>query len=579
MRCVSLPLALLLAAMTPHPATAEVFLRWNQAGYAPDRPKSLVAMSDTDLAGQRWTIVRADFVGLAEPVRQGELGPSVVGAGDHTPLAFNHTVDFSSLTEPGLYHFIVASAPPAEFRIAAEPYTELLALPLQHLRLMRSGPDVVAPRQPSHRGDARAPVFVPAGDPAEGKWRTATPARTVDASGGWYDAGDQIKFTLNIAYTTYHLLFAHDLAPKLHGRPAAGRPLPPLLAEARHGLDFLLRTFPDRDTFIIQVGDERDHEQPLRLPEHDALDGRRPALCALSRTHMAAAAAALARGARTFRELGFAAEAERYAQLAAALHARTHEADTIATAFERGKINDFYHDDSEADQRALAAAELFALTDERRYLDEASALAPPPSPEVSWGNWHWLANYALAPHDPAARQRLLAETGAYARHATGPGRPWGVPGGYVWGSLHRWIGAANAARLAALRCGAPADHEALFFGMLDYTFGRSNWGVSFLFSERLPNTVRHIYSPAYRLLGIFPTGALSEGAGDRATHAAMEKHFAANPADPLGRFDTAVAVFRDSAEDFMCQESTIGGQADAVLLLTLASAEAATAPR
>ena len=576
-----LPLRLLILAlvfpMLTTAATAippEIFLRWNQAGYAPERLKTLVAMSTADLTGRPWRIECAEAAPGTEPaapILQGQFGPSLLGVGDHTPLPFNHTADFGALTAPGVYRFITEGAPPATLRIATAPYAELLNEPLRHLRLMRSGSPDVAPRRLSHPGDARAPLYVPRGDPAAGQWQPATPARTIDALGGWYDAGDQIKFTLNIAYTSYHLLLAYRLAPGLFGRPAADTPLPPLLAEARHGLEFLMRTFPDRETFLIQVGDENDHNQAERLPEDDPLDGRRPALCALSRTHMASAAAALALGARTFRELGRTADADRYAHQARALHARTLEPGTTAVAFERGQVNDFYLDPTEVDQRALAAAELHALTGEPAYLAEAIASAPPPADEVSWGSWNWLANAALAPHDPASRQRLLAETATYARHAATAGRPWGIPSSYTWGSLHRWIGAANAARIAALNAGAPADHDALFRAMLDYTFGCNNWGVSFVFSERLPNTVRHIYSPAYHLLKIFPTGALSEGPGSRALHDDLARHFSASADDPLARFDTAAAVFRDDSGDFMCQESTIGGQADLILMLTLAS--------
>lgn len=562
-------------------SAAEIYLRWNQAGYTPERPKSLVAMSTTDLAGQAWRLERvgtAPGSTTAAITLQGNFGPSDIGAGDHTPFPFNHTADFSALTTPGIYRFATAGAAPAELRVAAAPYGPLLNEPLRHLRLMRSGSTDVAPRRLSHRGDAQAPVFVPVGDPADGKWQTAVPARAIDASGGWYDAGDQIKFTLNIAYTSYHLLLAYRLHPEAFGRPPAAAPLPALLAEAHHGLEFLMRTFPDPDTFLIQVGDERDHEQSHRLPENDPLDGRRPALCALSRTHMAAAAAALALGARTFRELGRPADAERYTRQARTIHARTLEPGTVAVAFERGKINDFYLDPTETDQRALAAAELHALTGEPSYLAEAIAYTPPPGAEVSWASWNWLANTAIAPLDPTARQRLLAETASYAYRAANEGRPWSIPSPYTWGSLHRWIGAANAARLAALQFGAPADHDALFLGLLDYTFGRNNWGASFVFSERLPNTVRQIYNPTYHLLGIFPTGALSEGPGDRATHRLLEKHFNAAPGDPLARFDSPAAVFRDNSGDFMCQESTIGGQADLILLLTLASLPATASP-
>ena len=271
-------LSLVFTMFASTAAHAELFLRWNQAGYTPERPKSLVAMSTTDLTGQVWRIECVDTMPLdtpAAPILQGSFGPSLGGLGEHTPLPFNHTADFTSLAVPGVYRFVTAGATPAELRIAPAPYAALRPEPLRHLRLMRSGSPDVAPRRYSHPGDARAPVFVPAGDPSNGKWQPAAPGRTLDGSGGWYDAGDQIKFTLNIAYTSYHLLLAYRLAPELFGRPAADAPLPPLLDEARHGLEFLMRTFPDRETFLIQVGDENDHNQTARLPEDDPLDGHR----------------------------------------------------------------------------------------------------------------------------------------------------------------------------------------------------------------------------------------------------------------------------------------------------------------
>lgn len=185
--------------------------------------------------------------------------------------------------------------------------------------------------------------------------------------------------------------------------------------------------------------------------------------------------------------------------------------------------------------------------------------------------WHWLANLALAAHDKDARERLLTETAQYASHSAKEGAPWGLPTPYTWGSLHRWIGAANASICAARLIGGSQEREAVFTSILDYTFGRNNWGVSFLHSERLPNTLRNLYSPVYQLLQIFPTGALSEGPGERSMHASLEKYFSTPPDDPSHRFNTRAAVFYDRNTDFMCQEATIGGQADLLLMLTLAS--------
>jgi endoglucanase len=218
------------------------------------------------------------------------------------------------------------------------------------------------------------------------------------------------------------------------------------------------------------------------------------------------------------------------------------------------------------------------LTKEPAYLEHAIQLAPPPAAEVSWMTWHAHANAALAPFDRSAFQRLWTETERYVRHGETVGQPWQVPGRLVWASLHRWIGAAHAAERAARLAGGDERRHLLFDAMLDYTFGRNNWGVSFLFSEDLPNTVRHIYSPLYHLLGRFPTGAFSEGPGNRTTHDSLKRYFDSArersnlPWRPeLARFNTVEAVFSDDAADFMTQETTIGGQADLVLFLTLAA--------
>ena len=554
-----LPL-LLVASLLP--VRAETYLRWNQSGYAVAQPKVIVALSDTDLAGRDWFVWRG-----TEVVLRGIFESSVTGAGEHTPFAFNFHADLGALVEPGDYEFITAGAAPAKFRIATAPYLERLPLPLRHLRLMRSASNYTIGRQYSHRGDARAPRWVPAGDPAKGTWAPAAPAASVDALGGWYDAGDQIKFTLTNAATTYHLLFAWNLNPAFANKWRSPTDLPDLLDEAQHGLEFLMRVYPDRDTFVIQVGNAADHSQPLRLPEEDKLDGQRPALCALSQVHMGAAAAALARGARVFGEIGRTADAARYGDMAKAIYARAREPDTIATAFERDQVNDFYRDPDPRDQLAVAAMELYALTQNAAYLEQAKAYAPPAAKEVGWGDWNWLANAALAAHDPAAKQRLHEEFARYIQTAAAQGAPWGLPGGYVWGSLPRWIGMANAARIA----GDSPESRALFWMITDYTFGRNNWGVSFLFDESIPNTLRHLYSPVYKILRKFPVGALSEGPGRRATHDELQKYFKIPADDPFHRFNTPAAVFFDNDTDFMCQEATITAQADILILLALAA--------
>jgi endoglucanase len=555
-------LGLVLASfLAPMLAFATPDVRWNQAGYSPAAVKRIVLCSETDLAGLPW---EARYEGQASAAHSGDVGASVAGVGEHAYSKFNHIIDLSAATRAGRLRVSVAGAT-ATLTIREDPYAPWRLRPLEHLRLLRSGVEGVPGRRLSHAGDARARVHRTVGDPAEGRWAPDPDGAVVDAQGGWYDAGDQIKFTLNHAYVVYHLLLAHDLA-RVAGDVGAGERL---WEEIAHGLAYLAKLHPSPDRFIIQVGDALDHAQPPRLPEDDALDGRRPALCAISRVHLAATAAALARGARALRDRGETAESVRLGSLAAGMLRRGLEPDALETAFERDKVNDFYRDPSAVDQVRLAAAELLALTGEREWAGVAAAQVPGPAEEVSWLAWNWLANAALAGVSAEARAAWEAETVRYVRRAAGS-VPWGVPGRYVWASLHRWMGAANAVAYPISGTPDSAERREMVQGVVDLLFGRNAWGVSFLFASDLPNTVRHVYGPLYALLGRFPEGAVSEGPGDRRRHESLQPYLRTDPGDPFHRYNTSAAVFFDNARDFMCQEATMGGQADAILLLALA---------
>lgn len=543
---------------------ADTFIRWNQAGYAPDQRKEIVILSDEDLSGTQWTL-SSDNIEFAAA-----MPAPTCKANSHTPFPFNYKIDLSSCTAPGEYQLQVADAS-AAISINESPYARFLNEPLLHLQAMRSGSEHTRLRPLSHPGDADTPMWIPQGDPSEGSWQPEPSGRRLNALGGWYDAGDQIKFTLTIAYTVHRLLLAYELAPDQFTKTRLYTELPDILDEAKHGLDFLMRVYPDKDTFIIQVGDENDHNQPERLPHQDALDGQRPALCALSRVHMASAAAALARAAHVWKTLGLQEQASSYQEMAIAIFQRSLKADTIKTAFERAQANDFYLDPSENDQMALAAIELYRLTQENQYLALANQFTPPPAEEVSWCDWNWASNALACDDIPSARNNLKSELNQYTMTASEQGQPWGLPSRYVWASMHRWAGAAHAAAFAQVMGVKNPQYQTLFDDMLDYTFGRNNWGVSFLFSQQLPNSVQEIYSPLYHILDVFPTGAFSEGPGPRSTHESFIQWLDLPPNDPLERFNTDAAVFYDNKTHFMCQECTIAGQADIVLLLTLAN--------
>jgi len=522
-------------------AQAGVWIRVNQAGYTPERNKTAIVLSDTNIAGKIWNLKKNDSTILSGKIPAGKPGDNIYAA-----QAFTYEIDFSKLKEKGSYVLEVSGAQTQQVFVKDDPYSLFATQALMHLRAMRS----------SHLGDSTAIVYKVKGDWKQGAWQDASPRRTIDMQGGHYDAGDYIKFTLNEAYLAWHLLNAYIENPSLFVKVQSTSNLPDILDEAKHSLDYLLKTFPDENTFVIQVGDGKDHEQGWRMPEMDALNGKRPALCALSRAHMGSTAAALALGANVFKNLNANASAK-YKEKAKAIYGRAKQSDTQTSAFERNATNDFYYDKTDEDNMALAAAE---LGEERVY-------APPAASEVSWGEWNAYANYRLAKQgDEAAKSRLLLEASRYERENI-----WYLPGDYIWGSLHRWIGMANvhlkAQRLQGKELSLP------FLGVLDYVFGRNNWGIAMLASTDLPYSIRNVYNGIYRLTKVFPTGALSEGPGDKATHLEMQKYFTIPKNNSFEKFNTEAGVFYDNADDFMIQESTIGGQGDLLLMLALASAK------
>jgi len=529
-----------------------VWLRVNHAGYTPDRVKTAVVLSDTDISGKSWELLLGK-----EVVLSGKLGAAIPGDDYYVAQPFNYIIDFSSIQSIGNYSLKLTGAKPEQIRILADPYSVFASQALMHLRAMRS----------RHIGDSIAIVQIVKGDWRDGNWEKATPHRTLDMRGGHYDAGDYIKFTLNEAYLAWHLLTAYQENPLIFSKVHSESELPDILDAAKYSLDYLSKTFPDYNTFVIQVGDTNDHKQGWRLPEMDALEGKRPALCALSRVHMGSTAAALALGAHVFKNLDSKA-ARLYEEKAIAIYARAQKNDTQLSAFQSDQVNEYYYDRTDNDNMALAAAELFRLTGQQSYLDDGKRFAPEATYEVSWTSWNSFANHLLAQlGDEEAKKRLKSEALSYERDNL-----WNVTGNYTWGSLYRWIGAANAHLRTHRDLNGDEEFTAHFLGVLDYVFGRNNWGLTMIVTPDIPYSIRNIYNGIYRLTSVFPTGALSEGPGDRNIHNQLRRYIIPLPENnPFEKFNTNAGVFYDNADDFMIQETTIGGQGDLLLMLALAS--------
>lgn len=551
------------------PISSDVHIRYNQAGYLPQRPKSLVLVSDENLDGREWTVTEN-----GTEVFSGTVGTSAAGTGDHTSHPYNHIVDVSEIDTEGLYRFSCGGSE-VDLKVCSHPYSVFITDAVRHLRTARSGSDEALNHGNSHQGDSAAIVYEIDGAPSAGSWKEVAPRKTLDLRGGWYDAGDYIKFTLTIATTTYYLLEAYEANPLTFTKVLSSGDLPDVLEEARHGLDYLMKTHPEDDLFVIQVGNGLDHNMGLRLPENDVLDGRRPALCAISPVHMGIAAAALAKGARIFRNEGETEVAQLYLKKAEAIMQRAQMPDALESAvYEKDETNDFYRDNTLDDNMCLGALELYKATQGEHYLDLAESLAPPAGNWLSWGTYNFSCNAGLEAFQKQSRTAAQVDIDYF----TGNMDPvWGIPLDYTWASLLCWNGAGAAAGAWNRLHPDPAALD-LHLKMVDLLFGRNNWGVCFLASNRVSNSVRNIYSQIYSLTDVFPHGAVALGPGDRATHTKMEQYFGTPPSSSLDQFQTGAAVFYDWEKDFMTCETVTMSQAYAIWLMSLAGNMSVQAP-
>lgn len=234
----------------------------------------------------------------------------------------------------------------------------------------------------------------------------------VDLSGGWFDAGDTVKFGLPMAYSATMLGWSIHEFPAAY---AAAGELPYARDNLRFVLDYFLRAYREGgsgeadDRFYYQVGDPYLDHAFWGPPE--AMTMARPAFACTAAAPCsevtAGAAAALAAGALVFAESD-AAYAALLREEARALYAFANRYRSSAGYV---KANGFYSSFSGYwDELAWAAAWLHRATGDPAYLTEAANALAAAQDGTYWAhNWDNVSN---------GTRLLLAQLTGSAAHAS-----------------------------------------------------------------------------------------------------------------------------------------------------------------
>jgi endoglucanase len=212
--------------------------------------------------------------------------------------AFPHVydLDLSSVSSSGQYTVKLSTgaiAATATITIGSGQalYAPLLSNALFFYQAQEDGPNVhtnVFSRQPSHLADEKATVYSPASYSTDGNdtlLKKPTPVAgmgTVDVSGGWFDAGDYLKFVETSSYVVAVMLVSVRDFPNAVGAGTSAD----FYDEAAFGISWLRKMWNDRtQTLLHQVGlgngntklnINGDHDVPFRLPQVDDTYGARP---------------------------------------------------------------------------------------------------------------------------------------------------------------------------------------------------------------------------------------------------------------------------------------------------------------
>jgi endoglucanase len=268
----------LMAPAHSAPTPPSAFVRVNQVGYPANASKRAYLMSSVDETGATFSVIASG----GTTVLSSPIGANLGSWSRSYPDVY--ALDFSSVATPGTYTIAVdgpvpvASSPTFKIDSGQGVYAGALANALAFYQTERDGPDFIPSAlrtDAAHLNDQNAMTYVTPHANSSGHFRgDLTPlGTTIDASGGWWDAGDYIKGVETLGYTTDLLLAGVRDFPGQMGASAAASDF---TAEAKFGTDWLLRMWDDSSqTFYYQVGIGEGNAKTIgdhdlwRLPQAD----------------------------------------------------------------------------------------------------------------------------------------------------------------------------------------------------------------------------------------------------------------------------------------------------------------------
>lgn len=496
-------------------------------------------------------------------------------------------LDFSNFSKPGTYYIQVGDIQSPAFKIGNAIYADAAEIPLQYMRQQRCG------YNPYLQDSCHIHDGITVGDP-EGK----RDGLYYDVTGGWHDASDYLQYVTTSANAVYQMLFAYSQYPNIFkdehqaNGDKGSNGIPDILDEAKWGLDWLVKMNPDANTYFNQLADDRDHSGFV-LPSDQEVDygwgaGKARPVYFVSplpqglmqhKNRSRGMASTLGKYASAF-SLGSQLLADYYPEYADNLKLKALQ------AYEKGAANPgvsqtapckspyFYEEDNWVDDMELAATELFALSGEANYLEDAVNYGrmEPVSPWMgadSARHYQWypfvnLGHYHLAQQGEAKRvsqefvRNMRSGLQRVADRAKDNAFMHGIP--FIWCSNNLTVGFITQCRLYHELTGDATFLE-IETAMRDWIFGCNPWGTSMIVGyPETGDTPTDPHSAFTHLHQMPITGGIVDGPIYHSIYSSLIGIYLSKE-DEYADFQSDYVVYHDDFADYSTNEPTMDGTA------------------
>ncbi|MDC7221336.1 MAG: glycoside hydrolase family 9 protein [Spirochaetales bacterium] len=536
----------------------EAFIAVNQAGYYLNRNKKAVLPLEEEKRSYSWTLIDEES---GKSVFNGKTAAAYL---DKASGDYINEIDFSDFKEPGRYYLLIPAlkVKSVPFTIGDDIYGNLPVDSMAYFYRNRSGTPIEAQyaggeeyaRGPGHLSDSEVTGYK--GRDGQGQSWVGT-EYTLDASKGWYDAGDVGKYVVNGGIAAWTLMNTADILPGYYGDgslslPEGNNGAPDVLDEARWEMEFLLG---------MQVPEGYKKAGMVHHKLHDVHWGPIPWLPPAEydndNDHSNPNGGRYLMPPSTAATLNLAATAAQSSRLWADYDAdfSSRCLDAAEKAWKASRENPLFlygnipgegggnYDDSNVDDEYFwAAAELYAATGKEVYLDflkasvywnqtrEFSKTGPS---SIWWGGTAALGRITLAMVETDLsdedrkhfRDQIIAQADYYlslTEEGYGPSLP---VTGYVWGSNSNML---NNSILIACAHRFTGDDKYMtgLISALDYLMGMNGLNFSFVSgygTNSLSHPLHHFWADQpHKGFPKVPAGVVAGGPNE-------------NPSDPTAQ--------------------------------------------